>query len=87
VPEAGSHTGMAGIGGKGMTDADYERMISLKMDGCVFRAHDSLARYKFWMFGYHAAAWVKYNELLPSDKKQPNPFSDLVKLAKSKVSP
>jgi len=23
-----------------------------------------LAKYKFWMFGYHAAGWVKYNRLL-----------------------
>jgi hypothetical protein len=28
------------------------------------KAWDALARYKFWMFGYHAAAWIKYNDLL-----------------------
>lgn len=43
------------------------------------KAWSSLAGYKFWMFGYYAAAWVKYNQLL--DEPLPNPFKQLVKLA------
>jgi len=43
------------------------------------KAWKSLAGYKFYMFGYHAAAWVKLNQLLP--KPLPNPFRNLVRLA------
>lgn len=53
------------------------------------KAWKSLAGYKFFMFGYHAAHWVNLNRLL---KKQgdtegnvPNPFRELVKLAKAKM--
>ena len=46
------------------------------------KALDALAGYKFWMFGYHAAAWVKYNQLLDKPDRQPNPFRFLVKAAK-----
>ena len=45
------------------------------------KAWDSLGRYKFYMFGYHAAAWVKYNQLIAEmdpAEKLPNPFTDLV---------
>lgn len=44
------------------------------------KAWFALEGYKFWMFGYHAAAWVKYNHLLT--EKLPNPFQDLVNIAK-----
>ena len=44
------------------------------------KAIDSLARYKFMMFGYHAALWVTLNKL--DTKNGPNPFTDLVKLAR-----
>lgn len=43
------------------------------------KAFDSLARYKFMMFGYHAALWVTLNNL--DTNKERNPFSALVKLA------
>lgn len=46
------------------------------------KAWKSLAGYKFYMFGYWAAAWVKYNHLLPADMRRPNPFKGLVKVAK-----
>ena len=45
------------------------------------KAWDALARYKFWMFGYHAADWVKLNRRLPG--KRPNPFARLVQLART----
>lgn len=52
------------------------------------KAWDSLGRYKFYMFGYHAAAWVKYNQLIAEidpSQKQPNPFSSLVKFARDQL--
>lgn len=49
------------------------------------KAWKALAGYKFWMFGYHAAAWVKYNQLLPKDLKSGNPFKDLVEMGKQDV--
>ena len=47
------------------------------------KALDALGRYKFEMFGYHASAWVKYNQLMPKQYKQGNPFKAFVKLARS----
>jgi len=44
------------------------------------KAIDSLARYKFLMFGYHAAQWVMLNQL--SKDFDPNPFHVLVKEAR-----
>jgi len=49
------------------------------------KAWDSLARYKFYMFGYWSAAWVKYNHLMPKEEKLPNPFKDAVLLARNKL--
>ena len=44
------------------------------------KAWDSLARYKFQMFGYWAAIWVHLNRLGGFNK--PNPWSGLVKEAR-----
>jgi len=44
------------------------------------KALDSLARYKFTMFGYWAGVWVHLNRI--SGLKKPNPFHGLVKLAR-----
>ncbi len=44
------------------------------------KAWDSLARYKFVMFGYWAGVWVHLNRL--QDKTSPNPFTSLVKFAR-----
>lgn len=44
------------------------------------KAIDSLARYKFVMFGYYTAIWVYLNRLDP--KPEPNPFIALVKEAR-----
>jgi hypothetical protein len=46
------------------------------------KAWDSLARYKFQMFGYWAAIWVHLNRLIGD--RADNPFRDVVKLAGSK---
>lgn len=46
------------------------------------KAWDALSRYKFWMFGYWAADWVKINRRLPGRRQ--NPFTRLVALAKTR---
>jgi len=46
------------------------------------KAWDSLARYKFQMFGYWAAIWVHLNRI--GDFRRPSPFGDLVKAARAK---
>jgi hypothetical protein len=45
------------------------------------KAWQSLARYKFSMFGYWAAIWVHLNRI--GGFKKPNPFQSLVKSARS----
>ncbi len=45
------------------------------------KAWESLARYKFMMFGYWAAIWVHLNKI--GNFNRPNPFRPLVKLADS----
>lgn len=47
------------------------------------KAWDSLSRYKFLMFGYHAAQFVTLNRLNPKTKRLPNPFRGLVKFARA----
>ena len=54
--------------------------VKRDMDRAQEQAWRSLARYKFWMFGYHAAKWVTLNHVLPQPR--PNPFTELVKLAR-----
>lgn len=50
------------------------------------KAWDSLARYKFLMFGYRAAQMgygVTLTRLAPKQSKKPNPFRALVKFART----
>ena len=44
------------------------------------KAWDSLARYKFWMFGYWAGVWVHLNRI--SGLNKPNPWKALVTMAR-----
>lgn len=46
------------------------------------KAWDSLARYKFEMFGYWSSSWVKYNQLLPKHLRSGNVFKRAVDLAR-----
>lgn len=55
-------------------DIENERDIAER------KAIDSLARYKFPMFGYWAAMWVHLNRLC--EEKKPSPFKSLVKAAR-----
>ena len=63
--------------------ATRERVLGARLEA-EHKALDSLARYKFEMFGYWAAAWVKFNALLPNADRLGNPFRDLVALARSR---
>ena len=45
------------------------------------KAWDSLSRYKFQMFGYWAAIWVHLNQI--GGFQQPNPWKNLVHIARS----
>lgn len=51
-----------------------------ELDTAERKAWDALSRYKFQMFGYWAAIWVHLNRI--SGEKRPNPFRDLVRLAR-----
>ena len=44
------------------------------------KAIDSLARYKFAMFGYWAGIWVHLNRI--TGENRPNPFKELVTVAR-----
>lgn len=57
-----------------------EKLVA-ELDEAERKAIDSLARYKFQMFGYWAAIWVHLNRL--SGQNRPNPFRQLVTVAKS----
>lgn len=51
-----------------------------EMDAAESKAWESLARYKFMMFGYWAAVWVHLNRV--GKFRSPNPFASLVKDAR-----
>lgn len=57
-----------------------EAALATELDLAEAKAWDALARYKFWMFGYHAGAWVKLNRI--GGFKRPNPWKALVILAR-----
>ena len=57
-----------------------ERELDRELDEAEKKAWDSLARYKFQMFGYWAAIWVHLNRL--SGQKRPNPWKALVHQAR-----
>ena len=64
-----------------------QEILIERLNESEMKALDSLGRYKFEMFGYWASTWVKYNQLAYDmriiNKKNPNPFKDLVKKAKA----
>lgn len=59
---------------------NIEEALRADLRTAEVKALDALARYKFWMFGYHAADWVRLNRRLPGSR--PNPFKRLVLLAR-----
>jgi hypothetical protein len=58
------------------------RNLNRALDEAERRAWDSLSRYKFLLFGYYAAQHVTLNKLNSKKTKRPNPFKNLVKLAR-----
>lgn len=70
------------IKGPGKRSFIYIEIMKRELDEAERKAWDSLGRYKFNMFGYWAAIWVHLNRI--GGFKRPNPFKDLVKLAKER---
>ena len=64
-----------------MADNLLETVLN-RRDEAGRKAWDALSKYKFWMFGYWAAAYIKYNQLLSGEHRAGNPFRALVKLAR-----
>ena len=60
--------------------SDTRRNLLVKMAEAEHKAWDSLARYKFVMFGYWCGVWVNFNSV--GEFKRPNPWSSLVRQAK-----
>lgn len=58
----------------------HEKILR-ELDEAEHKALDSLARYKFQMFGYWAAIWVHLNRL--SGENRPSPFTRLVREARA----
>jgi hypothetical protein len=58
----------------------FEQKLLKSMAESERKAWDALARYKFWMFGYHAGAWVRDNRF--GGFKLPNPWLSLVRAAR-----
>lgn len=65
-----------------MSDLD---VIFAAMRDAETKAWEGLRGYKFWMFGYHAARWVNYNQLLPPVRRFRSPFKALVEIADRKI--
>ena len=63
----------------GVRNLNYEK-LSEEIDDAERKAIDSLARYKFWMFGYWAGIWVHLNRI--EGNKRPSPFKRLVNTAR-----
>lgn len=74
--------GAAAQPAKGFEAPTLPDQIAPHLQEAESKAWDSLARYKFQMFGYWAAIWVHLNRI--GGFKRPNPFCSLVQAAKSK---
>lgn len=61
-----------------------KRSLDDQCDEAARKAIDSLAKYKFIMFGYWAAMWVHLNRL--RDAPRPSPFKALVQAARAIVA-
>lgn len=61
----------------------HNRLIA-DLDEAEKKALDSLARYKFAMFGYWAGIWVHLNRI--SGEKRASPFKSLVLDARATIA-
>ncbi|MCX7363575.1 MAG: hypothetical protein NTV97_17225 [Alphaproteobacteria bacterium] len=64
--------------------SELYRLLEADLAAAERKAWESLARYKFWMFGYHAADWVKIARRLGG--KRPNPFKSLVHAGRERIA-
>jgi len=69
------------IAAKGM-EQRQEHDFEIHLREAEEKAWESLARYKFQMFGYWAAIWVHLNRI--GGFRKPNPWADLVKEARER---
>ena len=67
-----------------MSNEELRDRLLHEMDGAERKAWDALSRYKFYMFGYWAAAWVKFNHI--GGFKRPNPFREAVDIGRRRAS-
>lgn len=58
-----------------------QQALRAELDDAEAKAWQSLARYKFQMFGYWAAIWVHLNRV--GRFRRPNPWKGLVNLARA----
>lgn len=77
-------TALAVMAIQGVPQASMQAKVETALADAERRAWMSLAAYKFWMFGYHAAQWVLLKALMPAHIR--NPFKQLVDLAKQVVA-
>jgi hypothetical protein len=61
-------------------DRELATRLAAELAEAEAKGWDSLARYKFMMFGYWAGVWVHLNRV--GGFKQPNPWRGLVGLAR-----
>jgi len=59
---------------------EMEEKLLQELDQAESKAWQSLAHYKFQMFGYWAGIWIHLNRIGGFNK--PNPWSGLVRMAK-----
>lgn len=57
--------------------------LEIALNEAEDKAWQSLAKYKFMMFGYWVAIWVHLNQI--GEFNRPNPFKPLVDLANTMV--
>lgn len=60
---------------------DIRSNAQAEQSDAELKAWEALSRYKFWMFGYHAAQWVLLNRV--SNARRANPFRELVYMARN----
>lgn len=63
---------------------DVSAGLARDLDEAEAKAWESLAKYKFMMFGYWAAIWVHQNRV--GRFKRPNPWQSLVRQARMQIA-
>ncbi len=63
---------------------DISEGLARDLDEAEAKAWESLAKYKFMMFGYWAAIWVHQNRV--GRFRRPNPWQSLVRQARMQIA-